>query len=135
MRIFKSLAVAALLLAAPAAALADRLPPEAELAKVLEGRVAGEPVNCISLARIQNVRIIDRTALVYEAGRTVYVNRPRDGARWLDDWSMLVTKPTGSQLCSLDMVRLHDRSGGFQRGFVHLGEFVPYKRVKNAARR
>jgi hypothetical protein len=56
------------------------LSPEAQLAKALDGRVAGEPVNCLSLRSIRSSRIIDRTAIVYQVGNTLYVNRPRAGA-------------------------------------------------------
>lgn len=104
---------------------------EAKLAKLLDGRVAGEPQDCIHLPSVRSSRIIDRTAIIYEAGSTLYVNRPRSGAHTLDDDDVLVTdlKGSGSQLCSIDVVRLHDRSSFFYSGFVSLGDFVPYKRV------
>ena len=76
--------------------------------------------------------ILDRTALVYNAGSVIWVNRP-DNARDLDDDDILVTRTFGSQLCRLDIVRTVDRTGGFQTGFVALGEFVPYRKVKTAA--
>lgn len=108
---------------------------EAKLAKILEGRVAGEPQDCIFLPTIRGSRIVDKTAIIYDAGRTLWVNRPRSGARSLDDDDILVTNLYGSssQLCSIDIVRLHDRSSFFYSGFVGLGEFVPYRKVKVAA--
>lgn len=108
-----------------------RLSPEAKLAKMLDGRVAGKPQDCIYLPTIRSSRIIDGTAIVYDAGRTLYVNRPRSGARSLNDDDILVTNlyGSGSQLCSIDIVRLHDRTGHFYSGFVGLGEFVPYRKV------
>ncbi|MBX3593193.1 hypothetical protein [Sphingomonas sp.] len=102
---------------------------EAELAKMLEGRVAGEPVNCLSLSSLDNTTIIDKTALVYRRGSTLYVNRPRAGADQLDDDDILLTKIYGSQLCSVDKVDLIDRGSRMWSGFVSLGQFVPYKRV------
>jgi hypothetical protein len=134
--------IAAVLAAATALSLAvtadarPRLAPEAQLAKMLEGRVAGEPQDCIFLPSIRGSRIVDKTAIVYDAGRTLWVNRPRSGARSLDDDDILVTNLFGSssQLCSIDTVRLHDRSSFFYSGFVGLGEFVPYRKVKEAAR-
>ena len=126
-----SLAAAALV--APAAADArPRLSPEAELAKILDGRVAGEPQNCIFLPSIRGSRIVDKTAIVYDAGRTLWVNRPRSGARSLDDDDILVTNLHGSSLCSIDIVSLHDRYGHFYSGFVGLGEFVPYRKLASA---
>lgn len=127
-RIAIALASAAALLAGPALSAKERLTGEQELAKLLEGRVAGEPVSCIPLHRTSNTRIIDKTAIVYDAGRTIYVNRPRN-ADSLDDDDVMVTRLHSSQLCRLDTVRLHDRSGLWYSGFVGLEDFVPYRRV------
>jgi hypothetical protein len=119
-----SLAIAA----SPAAAA--RLSPEARLAKLLDGRVAGQPVNCISLATIRSSQVIDGQAIIYRTGAsTFYVNRPRIGADALDDDSILVTRTPTSSLCSLDTVQLVDRASRIPRGFVGLGEFVPYRRA------
>ncbi|MDB5724063.1 MAG: hypothetical protein JWQ16_817 [Novosphingobium sp.] len=98
------------------------------LAKRLEGRVPGRPVDCLSQAQRDSVEIIDRTALIYGSGRTIYVNRPRHPDS-LDRDDILVTRITGSQLCKLDLVRLQARSSNFASGFVTLEEFVPYRRV------
>lgn len=105
-----------------------RLAPEAELARELEGRVAGRPVDCISLRSVRSSRIIDDTAIVYDAGSTIYVNRPRAGAESLDRWDILVTKLYSDRLCSIDTVRLLDSATRSERGFVFLGDFVPYRR-------
>jgi len=129
--------LAALLAAATALSLPlsvdakPRLSGEEKLAKLLEGRVAGEPTHCIYLPRIRSSRIIDDTAIVYDAGSVLYVNRPRAGAYGLDDDDVMVTDlhGGGSSLCSIDVVRLHDRSTLFYNGFVSLGDFVPYRKV------
>ncbi|WP_137870720.1 hypothetical protein [Sphingopyxis sp. 2PD] len=122
---------AAALAAIPATASArERLAPEDQLAKLLEGRVAGEPRNCIPLSMARSSQVIDKTAIVYRVGGTLWVNRPEGGASSLDDDDMLVTKLSGSQLCSIDAVQLHDRSSHMYSGFVSLGKFVPYRRVK-----
>lgn len=122
------LAAATVLATGPALQAKERLTGEQELAKLLEGRVAGEPVSCIPLHRTTDARIIDKTAIVYDSGRTIYVNRPRH-ADSLDDDDIMVTRLHTSQLCRLDTVRLHDRSGHFFTGFVGLEDFVPYRRV------
>lgn len=123
-----ALTAAAALLAGPALQARDRMSGEEKLAKMLEGRVAGEPVNCISLNRSNESRVIDKTAIVYGHGRTLYVNRPSN-ADSLDDDDILVTKLHTGRLCKLDTVRLHDRSGHYFTGFVGLEQFVPYRRV------
>ena len=96
---------------------------------MLDGRVAGEPQDCIFLPSIRGTRVIDKTAIVYDAGRTLWVNRPRSGAESLDDDDVLLTRLHSSSLCSIDIVELRDRYGHFYNGFVGLGEFVPYKKV------
>ena len=135
MRSVAAFLAGALLVAAGAASAAPRLSPEAQLAKALDGRVAGEPVDCISLSRVRSSRIIDDTAILYEAGSTIYVNRPRAGRESLDRWDTLVTRLFTSQLCSTDVVHLYDTSARIQTGLVFLGEFVPYKRVRTRSPR
>jgi hypothetical protein len=107
---------------------APRLSPEAELADELKGRVAGEPVSCINLSNVRSVRIVDRTAIIYDAGRVLYVNRPRSGARSLDRWDTLVTRLHTNRLCRPEVVHLYDSASRFETGAVFLGDFIPYRR-------
>ena len=127
------LAAATVLSLSVAADARPRITPEAKLAKLLDGRVAGKPQDCIFLPSIRSSRIIDNTAIVYDAGRTLWVNRPRNGAESLDDDDILVTNLHGSSLCSIDIVELRDRYGYFYNGFIGLGEFVPYRKVAAAS--
>ncbi|HEY1604810.1 MAG TPA: hypothetical protein VGF77_04360 [Allosphingosinicella sp.] len=123
---------AASVLAAPAAA-APRLHGEAQLAKMLDGRTAGKPVDCIDLGQVRSSQIVDHTAIVYDSGGTLYVNRPRGGAESLDSWDVMVLKPFDHELCRVDTVQLLDSGSHFFKGSVFLGDFVPYKR-ETAAR-
>jgi hypothetical protein len=126
-----TLFIAAALAAVPAATSArEKLAPEDQLAKLLDGRVAGEPQDCLPLTSLGSSRIIDKTAIVYGNGGTLWVNRPKGGAESLDDDDILVLKTTGSQLCSIDTIELHDRTSHMYSGFVSLGKFVPYRRAK-----
>lgn len=129
------LAAGAALLSGTALQARDNLTGEAKLAKILDGRVAGEPVSCIFMPMVRSSQIVDKTAIVYDAGSTIYVNRPVSGARDLDRDDVMVTRLTGSQLCNVDTVHLRDRSNWFYTGFVGLGEFVPYRRPHVAANR
>ncbi|AKM08563.1 hypothetical protein [Pelagerythrobacter marensis] len=115
--------------AAPAAADHHKTEGEAELAKLIEGRVAGEPQSCVQMAPSTRMRVIDGTAIVVERGSTVYVNIPRD-AEALDDGDAMAIRRTGSQLCRMDMITTFDRMGGFYTGNIFLGDFVPYKKVE-----
>ncbi len=129
-----AIAIAAALLATGAAAsAATRLAPEAQIAKAVEGRVAGPPVDCINLRDIRSSQIVDRTAILYETnGGRLYLNRPPVGASSLGWDDILVTDTHSSQLCSIDTVRLIDRGSRFQTGFVGLGKFVPYVKLSKA---
>ena len=124
---------AAATLAAPADA-APRLHGEAQLAKMLEGRTAGKPVDCIDLSRVWSSQIIDETAIVYESGSTLYVNRPRAGAEVLDRSDTMVLKPFDHRLCSIDTVQMYEQGARFYRGSVFLGDFVPYTKDQRASR-
>jgi hypothetical protein len=128
----KTLLIAAVAVATPAVA-AHRDTPEIQLQKALAGRVAGKPTKCISLWGANSSQIIDGKAIIYHVGGRLYVNEPRSGAASLRDDDILVTRTFGSQLCSIDTVRLIDRASRFPRGFVSLGEFVPYTKVKKPA--
>ena len=128
MRKLIPLALGALVAATGPAQGAPKLDGEAQLAKALEGRVAGAPVECINLRQVRSSRIIDRTGILYESGSTIYLNRPRSGARSLDQWDTLVTKLHSSQLCRIDVVQLYDSGTRMQTGVVFLDDFVPYRR-------
>jgi len=126
-----ALSLGAALVTGSAVDARPRLTPQQQLDKLLAGRVAGKPVSCISLFDSNNTQIIDKTAIVYGSGRTLYVNRPNN-ADSLDQDDILVTKIRGSsQLCRLDVVNLRDRTSRAYSGFVGLNDFVPYTRVKN----
>jgi len=130
-KLLTSAAVAGSLLVGGPALAADRPDGETRLARMLEGRVAGEPVDCVDLRRVRSSSIIDNTAIVYDAGSVVYVQRPRAGADSLSDWDTMVSRPFGTRLCSIDTVRMVDPHSGMLRGIVFLDEFVPYRRVRD----
>jgi hypothetical protein len=125
------LAAASALIAPAATQAKPKLTPQQQLDKLLEGRVAGKPVSCISQFDTRDMQVIDKTAIVYSSGNVIYVNKTNDAER-LDSDDILVTRLNGSELCSVDVIQLHDRSGGFWRGFVGLDKFVPYRRVPKA---
>lgn len=131
-RLSRMIAILALAGLATPLLAADKPDPrgEADLAKRLQNRVAGKPVSCLNQRDLGSSQIISGTAIVYQIGNTLYVNRP-SGASSLDDDDILVTRTTDTQLCRMDSVRLLDRSAGFEHGFVILGDFVPYKKDKS----
>ena len=56
---------AAALLAGPALDARPRLTPQQELDKLLVGREAGRPEHCISNFDAREIRVLDRTAIVF----------------------------------------------------------------------
>ena len=125
---FAIIAAAAGVVAAPLAAR-SRMSGEERLAKLIEGRVAGKPADCIFTPGNRNLTIIDNTAIVYKAGGKVWVNRtahPED----IDDNDVLVIKRfDGSRLCRQDQITLADRFTGMFSGVIFLTDFVPYEKA------
>lgn len=132
MRRILLLAAAAAATIAPAAAGAARpVDREAQLARILRDRVAGEPVNCIDMSRVRSSQIVNDTALVYDAGSIIYVNRPRSGADQLNRMDAQLLRTPIGRLCSIDVVQMIDPVSGMMTGLVFLGDFVPYRRPRN----
>jgi hypothetical protein len=121
-----ALTAAGLMTAGVAQAATGTTKAQARLTKALEGRIAGKPIDCIFQNQIRSSEIIDRTAILYTVGRTIYVNTPPSGADFLNSGDILVTDTHSSQLCSVDSVKLLDQSSRMMRGSVGLGQFVPY---------
>lgn len=124
-----------IILAAAAAAPVSAAAPqhekgEAALQQLLAGRVAGKPVSCLSLPQLGSSQVIDGTAIVYRSGARLFVNRPRSDPGALRSDDILLTRSIGGDLCSIDTVYLLDRTSRMTRGFVTLGDFVPYERVR-----
>lgn len=130
-RMLNGLAAIIILAAGSAAVAAPKVveTPEQTLARMLEGRTAGPPVDCINPRNTDTVEIIDKTAIIYRmtSGR-IYVNRPAAGATALRRDQTLVTRTIGAQLCNRDSVNLIDPGSQFSAGFVSLGPFTPYSK-------
>lgn len=123
-----ALAVSALaLLGSPASA--ERKSGEERLAEMIEGRVAGEPQSCVNTFDSRPLTVLDGTAIVYESGGTVYVNRTRN-PETLDEDDLLVIHRVSNRLCRSDIVTTRSRPGLFYSGNIMLTDFVPYKRVE-----
>ncbi len=143
-RLMSGCLAAALAAALPASALTAGTPRngnaapasegEQRLATLLQGRAAGEAVRCIRDFRNLPLRTISRTAYVYGAGDTVWVQRTQD-PRQIGFADMLVIDSTreAASLCNADKARRIDRDTGLSGGIVRFEDFVPYTRVKPAA--
>lgn len=124
--------LAAALLAFTGVALAAGIQEEneARLARMLEGRIAGEPVACIPAFRTTTqLQVLEKVALVYDAGNLIYVARPED-PEMLGRDDVVVINRFGGQLCHTDIIRTVDRHGGYHTGVVFLEKFVPYRKAE-----
>jgi hypothetical protein len=104
----------------------------AVLTTELNGKVAGEPVNCINDFNGTNIiRVSDNILLYRVSGRLVYQNNLRSTCSGLArDNDIIVSEQFGSQKCKGDIIRLVDRTSGISGGVCSLGEFVPYRSEK-----
>jgi hypothetical protein len=102
---------------------------EARLSRMLAGRTAGEPVSCINTTRSNKMEVIDGVAVVYDAGKTVYVARPTDPRMLGRNDALVLNRFSGSRLCVQEPMRTVDRYDGFHTGVVFLKDFVPYTKA------
>lgn len=131
------LAMVALGLLATSSALASEgLVPdgEARLARTLDGRVAGAPVECLKGRYVVTADIFDGAAIVYRlrGSDTLYVNRPMGGARNLRGKDGLSFHQPGD-LCEGSTIMSMTNNGRDRapvyKGGVQLGPFIPYAKV------
>lgn len=124
------LAAFAALAATAAAPLAAQSTERGEerLAEVLEGRVAGEPVECLRESQRDGIQVVTGAAFVFRDGDTLWVNRP-SGAQTLSLNDIPAFQQYGTNLCRLDRVELYSRSGGIPGPILILDDFVPYTKA------
>ena len=103
---------------------------EAHFQRLIAGKAAGPAVSCISRMRANDMTVIDDNRIAFRDGNRVYVNDFRgqgcSGAG--SGFYTLVTRTSGSNLCSGDIAELVDARSGMLRSACILGEFTPYTR-------
>ncbi|WP_247711661.1 hypothetical protein [Qipengyuania aurantiaca] len=122
--------VAITMLAAPAVQAEDQAEltkGEMKLAKMLDGRVAGEPERCIRTIGSRSITRIDDTALVYRDGDTIWVNYTRSPGAIDDSDYMVIDRFSATSLCRTDRITTYSRAGNFFSGVIFLDDFVPYR--------
>lgn len=129
--LFGAAALALAVITPMSSAIAARADPDAELQKLLDGHVAGKPVECISLPNVTGNTIVTGRAIVYRVGTRLYVNVPPEGAQQLRRDDIIVSRTFGTNLCRRDIIRLLDRTSTIPHGFVALGQFVPYTKPRS----
>ncbi|HKX92488.1 MAG TPA: hypothetical protein VJM15_08720 [Sphingomicrobium sp.] len=94
------------------------------------GRFAGPTQPCIGTHSTGSLRVSGGHTLIYDSGATLWVNRPGEGCPGIGSDDILVTEPTGSQLCRGDVVRTLDRLSKVPGPVCVLGDWVPYARPR-----
>ena len=128
-----------LLLLAPAlAACTTAAPPqprsaeaEAELQRLVAGKVAGPAVSCLPRYRADRMVVIDDNTIAFRDGSRVYVNQMRGGGcdRLASGFYTLVTRTVGGTgLCRGEIAQVADLTTGMTVGSCALGDFIPYTR-------
>lgn len=104
------------------------VPPGADLAQTLAGRVAGPPQSCVSAQSVSNLRAIDAATLGYGSGPSIYVNRLGGDCPGLRELSTVIVEVYGGQYCRGDHFRAVELAGGIPGPVCILGDWVPYRR-------
>jgi hypothetical protein len=107
---------------------------EAQLQRLIAGRSAGPPMSCLPgyNSRRSNMTAIDDNTIAFRTGSggDVYVSNVTSGGcgRLGSGLYTLVTRTTGSSLCSGDIANVTDLRTGVIVGSCAIGEFTPYRR-------
>jgi hypothetical protein len=102
---------------------------QAQLQRLLAGKVAGPPVSCLPNTRADDMTVIDEDTVVFrQSGNRVYVGHMAGGCSMLGHAGYaLLTKQLGSSgLCHGDIATVVDTHNGFTVGSCVIGDFVPY---------
>lgn len=97
----------------------------------LAGRVAGEPVNCITLNRNTSPEIVDgRTILYRETERRVWRTGPVDNCPSLRPLNTLIIDVYGAQLCRNDRFRTVTPGTSIPSAYCRFDRFTPYDKPR-----
>ena len=102
---------------------------EAQLQKLLAGKVAGRPVTCLPHYNSRDMVVIDDNTLLFRAGSNrVYRNDLMGGgcSPLGSGFYALQTKTSGAGLCRGEIAQVVDVANGITVGSCVIGDFVPY---------
>lgn len=103
------------------------------LDRELAGKVAGEPVSCISrFPQTDMIAVSDEVLLYRVSSRLVYRNDVNGRCSGVTRGSTMVTRSSnGAQMCSGDIAQMVDLPSGTFSGSCALGRFTPYRTPGN----
>ncbi len=98
--------------------------------ELIAGKVAGPAQGCLPLLPTRgDMIVIDDQTVAFKGGAgRVYVSHLSPGCSEVGLGNALITKQTGSSLCSGDIARVQNLMSGITVGSCTFGEFVPYTR-------
>ncbi len=95
----------------------------------LDGRVAGAPVDCIDLSRINGPDIVDASTILYrQSEKRIWVTGPVGECPSLRPMDTLIVEVQGSRLCRNDLFRTVTPGLSIPSGVCRFRRFVPYDR-------
>lgn len=106
---------------------------QAHYLRLVEGKVAGRPQDCLSTFPTSDMTVIDESTIVYRrSGSQVYVGHMRDQCSNLGSpgYAMLTKQYGSAQMCRGDIVQVVDTSSGMLAGSCVLGGFTPFTRPR-----
>jgi hypothetical protein len=104
---------------------------EREIARALDGRLAGAPVDCISDRGMQGPQVIDANTILYrESGRRIWRNDLEAACPALSPTTTMIVEIHGAQLCRNDRFRVVEPGTSIPSAYCRLGRFTPYMRER-----
>jgi ABC-type Fe3+-hydroxamate transport system substrate-binding protein len=103
---------------------------QAKYLKLIDGRVAGAPLNCLPSFEANDMRVIDDQTIVFgERTSRVYVANLRSPCDNVGQPGFaLVTRTPGTGMCSGDIATVVQTTSGITAGSCVIGTFTPYTR-------
>lgn len=120
-------ALPVLVLLAGCAATGPSTSSAEDLARELEGRVAGPAERCVDADPPHNLTPVDSRTLTYRDGSTIWVNRLEADCPGLRAYDRVLVEVHGSQFCRGDHIRSLEPVGGIPGPVCFLSDFVPYR--------
>ena len=98
-------------------------------ARQLAGRIAGPAQTCVSTIESQGLRAVDSQTVVYELGRTLWVNRLDQACPAISPHNAIIAESHGAQYCRGDRIRGQELGAIVPGPTCILREWVPYRPV------
>ena len=97
--------------------------------RLLAGKVAGPPMDCISTITANDMTWLDHSTVAFKRGSNlVYVNHFNGGCDNYNDRYALVTRQVTGQLCRGDIAQLVDPVAHYPGASCIFGPFIPYRK-------